>query len=48
MLLARTALTLCHEFGSDGDDVGDVAFDDGDGFTSRHVGLSVGVFGDVE
>lgn len=38
----------CHEFGRDGDAVGDAAFDDGDAFTSIIVGLTAGVFGDVE
>lgn len=42
------SLTLCHEFGSDGEDVGDADFDDGDGFTSIFVGLWVGVFDEVE
>lgn len=40
---------LCHEFGSDGDVVGEVAFDDGDGLMSAiSGGLVAGVFGDVE
>lgn len=40
---------LCHELGSDGEAVGDVAFDDGDGLTSAvNGGLLAGVFGDVE
>lgn len=49
MLSISLNLTLCHEFGSDGEAVGDAAFDDGDGFTSTSVGLlHAGVFGDVE
>lgn len=40
---------LCHEFGSDGEAVGEAAFDDGDGLTSAlSGGLVAGVFGDVE
>lgn len=40
---------LCHELGSDGEAVGEVAFDDGDGLTSAvKGGLLAGVFGDVE
>lgn len=40
---------MCHEFGSDGEAVGEAAFDDGDGLTSAlNGGLVAGVFGDVE
>lgn len=40
---------LCHEFGSDGEAVGEAAFDDGDGLISAvSGGLLAGVFGDVD
>lgn len=40
---------MCHEFGSDGEAVGEAAFDDGDGLISAlSGGLVAGVFGDVE
>lgn len=40
---------MCHEFGSDGEAVGEAAFDNGDGLTSAvSGGLLAGVFGDVE
>lgn len=45
----KITCALCHELGSDGEAVGDVAFDDGDGLTSAaNGGLLAGVFGDVE
>lgn len=45
----RLTCALCHEFGSEGDAVGDAAFDDGDGLTSAfNGGLLAGVLGDVE
>lgn len=40
---------MCHEFGSDGDAVGDAAFDDGEGLISAvNGGLLAGVLGDVD
>lgn len=45
----KITCALCHELGSDGEAVGEVAFDDGDGLTSAvNGGLLAGVFGDVE
>lgn len=47
--LWKRTCALCHEFGSDGDAVGEAAFDDGDGFISAvNGGLLAGVFGDVD
>lgn len=45
----RLTCVFCHEFGSEGDAIGEAAFDDGDGLTSAaNGGLLAGVFGDVE
>lgn len=45
--LKKITCVFCHELGSDGEAVGEVAFDDGDGLTSAiNGGLLAGVFGD--